>query len=260
MDGSGRLRDTWPLHAKQLVQLAVGVAALTGVFVLVGWWLTNPMRDSALVRTDVELAEELAARRTPTWNSLTWWGSMLAETGVKIVVTAVLCLVLLKVFERWFESAFVAVTLIVEATVFLAVTLIVGRNRPNVVRLDGSPIGSSFPSGHTAAAVAYAAIAMVVFWHTRKRLPRVVIVLMCVAVPLIVGFSRMYRGMHHLTDTVAGILLGLASLAVTWAVFTGAVPARREVARPLWGGRRTAVATVLGDERVSGDDRGGARR
>jgi undecaprenyl-diphosphatase len=36
-----------------------------------------------------------------------------------------------------------------------------------------------------------------------------------VALPVFVAWARMYRGMHHLTDSVAGVVLGLGALVVT---------------------------------------------
>jgi undecaprenyl-diphosphatase len=157
-------------------------------------------------------------QRTPTWNHATVWGSLLAETTTKVVVTALLAVLFLILWRRWFEPLFLVISLVIEAAAFIAVTTIVGRNRPDVPRLDGSPVGSSFPSGHTAAAAAYAAIAVVVFWHTRKRWARVLVVFVCALVPVIVGLSRMYRGMHFLSDTVAGVVLGGAAVALTAVV------------------------------------------
>jgi undecaprenyl-diphosphatase len=261
MGQHGRLRDTWPLHRRQVAQLLLAFVVMTGGFVLLGWWLTNPMRNSGLVRTDDDVAVWLERHRTPTWNTLSWWGSMLAETIPKIVVTAIVLFVFLRVWKRWLEPVLVAVALILEASVFLATTLIDGRPRREVEHVDGSPIGSSFPSGHAAAAVVYGAIAIVVFWHTRKVWARALAVVVCAVVPLVVGLSRMYRGMHHLTDTIAGALLGVVALGVTYAVVTGS-PERRDATlrwqRPARG--RPVVATVLGDDGAAGDDRRGPRR
>ena len=85
-------------------------------------------------------------------------------------------------------------------------------------RLEESPVDSSFPSGHTAAAAAYGAIAVVVFWRFRNVWVRTAVVALVVAIPIIVGVSRVYAGMHYLTDVVAGVLLGLASVFVVWLV------------------------------------------
>lgn len=93
----------------------------------------------------------------------------MAETSTKVVVTALVALIMLILWRRWFEPVFLVVSVVVEAAACIVVTTVVGRDRPDVARLDASTVGSSFPSGHTAAAAAYVAIAVVVFWHTRKR-------------------------------------------------------------------------------------------
>jgi len=34
------------------------------------------------------------------------------------------------------------------------------------------------------------------------------------AIPVFVAWARMYRGMHHVTDSTAGVLLGIGALVV----------------------------------------------
>ena len=57
-------------------------------------------------------------------------------------------------YHRWREPLFIAVTMVTELSAFLVTTLLVHRPRPAVPELDISPPTSSFPSGHTAAALA----------------------------------------------------------------------------------------------------------
>jgi membrane-associated phospholipid phosphatase len=209
------LRETWPLHRRQSVQLLCGWVALTVVWIGLGMLLTGPLKGGAIVRADERVAQWMVDQRTPTWNHVTVWGSLLAETITKVVVTALLALLFLKLWRRWFEPVFLIVSLVIEAAAFIVVTTVVGRNRPDVPRLDGSPVGSSFPSGHTAAAAAYAAIAVLVFWHTPKRWVRVLVVFVSVLIPVIVALARLYRGMHFLSDTLAGAALGVAAVALT---------------------------------------------
>ena len=90
---------------------------------------------------------------------------------------------------------------------FVTASFVVDRGRPPISQLDSIPPTSSYPSGHTAAAVAfYGAIAIIVFWHTRNRVARGVAFAAAILLPLIVGGSRMYRGMHHLSDVVVGAI------------------------------------------------------
>jgi undecaprenyl-diphosphatase len=153
---------------------------------------------------------------------------MLSDTVVKIVVTAVVAVVMLIVWKRWLEPLVVVISLVLEALTFITVTALVGRPRPDVSRLDTSPVGSSYPSGHTAAAVAYSAIAVVVLWHTRSRWIRAITVALAILIPVCVGPARMYRGMHYLTDVTFGALLGLASVVATVIVLRGAAERQGE--------------------------------
>jgi membrane-associated phospholipid phosphatase len=215
---SGGLRATWPVHLRQSAQLMCGWVVLTVVWIGLGKVLTGPLSDGRIVRIDERVANWMVAQRTPTWDHVTVWGSLLAETTTKVVVTAALAGVFLLLWRRWLEPVFLVVSLVIEAAAFIVITTVVGRDRPDVVRLDASPVGSSFPSGHVAAAAAYGAIAVVVFWHTRKVWARVLVVVLAVLVPVIVAMSRMYRGMHFLSDTVAGAVLGCAAVALTGIV------------------------------------------
>jgi membrane-associated phospholipid phosphatase len=64
---------------------------------------------------------------------------------------------------------------------------------------------------------------IVVSWHTRHRGVRLLFGSVAVVAPLIVGFSRVQRGMHHPIDVVAGIALGVASLFVVRAALARGV-------------------------------------
>jgi membrane-associated phospholipid phosphatase len=81
--------------------------------------------------------------------------------------------------------------------------------------MDQAPPTSSFPSGHTAAAICfYGSVAAIAVWHSRRRWLTVAAVTLCAAVPLTIGASRVYRGMHYPTDVFAGAMLGLIWLSI----------------------------------------------
>lgn len=214
---SSGLRTTWPVQRRQAWYLIAGWAVLTALWIGIGKLLTGPLKSSSITRTDQRIANWMVSHRTPTWNHLTVLGSDLAETVTKVVVTATLALILLIVWKRWLEPLVLVISLVIEAAAFIAVTTIVNRSRPAVPRLDDSPVGSSFPSGHVAAAVAYTAIAVVVFWHTRKLWARAIAAIVAGVIPVVVALSRMYRGMHFLSDVVGGALLGAAAVVLTVA-------------------------------------------
>ena len=149
----------------------------------------------------------------------TWVGSVVADVYVKIPATLLLSAFFLWRWRRWTEPALLAGALALEVCVFVSTAVAIDRPRPPIAHLDSIPPTGSFPSGHSAAAVAfYGAIAIVVCWHARSRLGRGVAVAAAFLMPLVVGASRMYRGMHRLSDVVVGLVIGAVSLWVTWLV------------------------------------------
>src|SRR5688572_29598709 len=97
---------------------------------------------------------------------------------------------------------------------------LIDRERPDVAHLVGTS-GSSFPSGHSAAAAAtWFALALVVGrrWSRRRRsLVAAVAALISVAV----AASRALLGVHWLTDVVAGLLVGWGWFLLSALAFGG---------------------------------------
>jgi membrane-associated phospholipid phosphatase len=224
------VRDTWLLRRHELSMFGIVYVAFSAAWFVVGWTLTHPLKDSFIVHSDQSISRWFVEQRTTRLNSLSFVGSMLSDTVVKIVVTAIVAILMLIVWKRWLEPLVVVMALILEALCFITVTTLVARPRPDVPHLDTSPVGSSYPSGHTGAAIAYSAIVVVLFWHTRRRWIRVLAVAVAVIVPVCVALSRLYRGMHFFTDVIFGALLGGASVIATVVVLRRAAERQHAIA------------------------------
>jgi undecaprenyl-diphosphatase len=93
-----------------------------------------------------------------------------------------------------------------------AIKVTTGRARPSVKseQVWNGPRWSdskyhSFPSGHVDASLGFFAVLLLANW--RIGLP-------CLAIPIVIGFSRMYLGAHYLSDVVCAALLGIVSAIV----------------------------------------------
>lgn len=115
-----------------------------------------------------------------------------------------------------------AAALALETACFVAAAALAGRPRPySVWRPEQPHATSSFPSGHTAAAFAlHGTLADLLDRHGAHG-SRLLGALLRYVIPGAIAFSRVYRGQHHITDTVAGAVLGRWTAAqVRRALFT----------------------------------------
>jgi undecaprenyl-diphosphatase len=75
----------------------------------------------------------------------------------------------------------------------------------------------SFPSGHALVSLAvYGSIALVIARHTSDRRIATAVVALALVWILAIGFSRLYLGVHFLSDVVAGYAAGAAWLALLY--------------------------------------------
>ncbi|MGZ4150169.1 MAG: phosphatase PAP2 family protein, partial [Actinomycetota bacterium] len=207
-----RMRAHRPALAGLLVWLA-GFLVMAGVIAGLGLLLTHVLLPDGVARLDAGVSHWFVRQRTATFDSITLIGSDLGSTGAILGVAALAALVL-AIGKHWRQIGFLACALALEFTVFLTATLLVDRHRPAVPRLDATPVTSSYPSGHTAAALTlYVALALIVWSLTRPAAIRAAVWVIAVSLPVFVGLSRLYRGMHHLTDVLASVLLGVGALS-----------------------------------------------
>ncbi len=198
-----------------LGEMLKGYAVIVVLLLAVGVLLTHVV-DGSVGRWDTDVNRWFASHRIGTWNSAT--GAMTFMLDTFSVIGVALVAVVLFSWRRHYRAAFVIVAgLVLEITVFLSVTFVVARPRPDVVRLSSTPMTSSFPSGHTAAAVVlYGGIALGLSYCNVRSALRVLFWVFAAVVVLAVAVSRVYRGMHHPTDVAAGAAFGTACLWFSW--------------------------------------------
>jgi undecaprenyl-diphosphatase len=117
--------------------------------------------------------------------------------------------------RRWVIAGFAVFALVVESATYRVTSIAVPRERPDVPRLENLPADASYPSGHTAAAIAvYVGLVLLITSRFRSRGVRIAAWVLAIAIPVLVAMSRMYRGMHHPLDVAGGLVVGVGALLV----------------------------------------------
>jgi membrane-associated phospholipid phosphatase len=217
----------------------VGAVLLGGAMIALGFYVTKVLLSiPGFAWADEQVPLWLAAHRTPFWTDVSHVASGIA--GASVIVPLVgLTVVALILWRRWRLASFLVQAGLAEALAYSLTVKFVHRPRPPVVQLDTYNLMHSFPSGHVAASIAvYGSLAMLLTGHFRAWWLRIPIWGLATAIPLVVAWSRMYRGEHHLIDVAAGVLMGVGALGVAiFAARTARAAARLRAARRASEGR-----------------------
>ncbi|HEX7361284.1 MAG TPA: phosphatase PAP2 family protein [Bryobacteraceae bacterium] len=122
----------------------------------------------------------------------------------------------------WFPlAAFVSAAVLLEIAKELA-----RRVRPHPWFGIHTPTSWSFPSGHSLdSTTCYLVFAVVLMALVRHRLPRGFILAVAILLPLMIGFTRIYLGVHWPTDVLAGWIAG-------FCLAMGLVASQRRALKP----------------------------
>jgi undecaprenyl-diphosphatase len=133
-----------------------------------------------------------------------FWLGMTHLGGARVTIAA--CLIGLAIDRTRFAAAHTAVALLVAFLISQIIKRSVSRERPSELVSGSSIIDApdrfSFPSGHSAASMAVAAMYALTF-------PSLGIWLLPIAA--LVGYSRVALGVHYPLDVVAGQAIGLVT-------------------------------------------------
>ncbi|MCX4445170.1 diacylglycerol kinase family protein [Streptomyces sp. NBC_01789] len=211
---SPALRTGTGTAALRLGALTVGQAAL---MVGLGLLITGPAQAVWPLSVEDKVNEGFEHLRTGPLTDVSFVASEAGNTLTIIAITVLVCLGLVVIprLPKWRQAVFLAVGVSLQSLVFLVITICVDRDRPDVDRLDASPPTASYTSGHTGAATAlYAGLAVLALLPGGRSRRHKVLAGLLLLIPVLVALARLYRGMHHPTDVLGGMLNGALSLLI----------------------------------------------
>jgi undecaprenyl-diphosphatase len=163
--------------------------------------------------TAQEIADHLrSGALTDIAKAIGWLG-----LGGVVSVLATLCAALLAWRRRWTEFWVLVAGMAITQTGIDVLEEVVDRPRPAGGLVDTS--GSSFPSGHAAHSVFYLWLAVTIVLRLRPGMARgAAVVAAGFALTALIGLSRVYLGVHYLSDVSGGWALGAVAFSLPAAV------------------------------------------
>jgi membrane-associated phospholipid phosphatase len=209
----------WPLIS---AIVAIAVAAALGGLIAI--------RGNSALEADTEWLEDILDERSAWLDTpallLDWLGGGIV--GIFVVPLAVV--LILCVLRRFWAALYFAMASVLSAGL---VQLLKGTfERPRPLEMMVLSDAGSFPSGHVANAATIAVTLGII-------VSRVWVWAAGVAYTILMLLSRTYLGVHWLTDTIGGALLGAGVAVLVWAPF--ATRLERERDRLRGGHPRTGV-------------------
>ncbi len=226
--GNGPAVATTSIDPKRAATTSLcGFVVLLGSMVALGVLAELLLFDSTIGRLELDWTDWIARHRVGVLDTLAAVGSSFTDTWTVIgVAFGASAMLWLTGYRR--QACMLPIGLAVELAVFLTVSTIIGRERPDVTPLGSVPSTSSFPSGHVAAGVVlYGGLALIAASISgSKTVARVATIAAAVLIAFVAS-SRVYEGVHHPTDVIGGAVLGMGALFVAAASTGLVVPTRR---------------------------------
>ncbi len=209
----------WLRHSS-LVRVLAGFALAALLLAGIGWLVTGPFKQYP-ASFDSSIRYTMRQIQSPMWTQLFLAVTKLGSTLVLMVIGCLTGIVFIAL--RWFRPLLVLIVAMTgQAALHHGFKLLFSRPRPPALINYPAIESFSFPSGH---AVSSLCLYFVIAWSITTRLEnpaiKVSIWILTVILVFLIGTSRVYIGVHHATDVLAGL-----AAALVWTIGTFSIDRR----------------------------------
>ena len=226
------LPSKWPPDWRQILSRSLELDVLTALFVFAAASFTflkliSEMREGETYGADEAILlalrdpNDLSNPIGPQWveemcRDLTSLGSPTVLALFTIAAVSYLC-----IDGKRAAALFVAVSITGGAVLMSLLKFGFARPRPELVSHLINVNSFSFPSGHaTMAAVTYLTLGVLLARVQKRRRMKLYLLAVASILVLLVGFTRVYLGVHWPTDVLAGWCIGTAWAMGCWLIAT----------------------------------------
>lgn len=163
---------------------------------------------------------------------------VLTKFGSFWTVTPILCAIaiVLSQRKRWRSLAYLLTTALGSAIINRTAKMLIHRVRPQLWVSGAPEFDFAFPSGHAMTSMTLVAMLLILTWATSWRWLVLTVGSLYI---LVIGWTRLYLGVHFPSDIVAGWMV-----AIAWAIGVSII-IKPNLTKPTALGDQTQEETTL---------------
>lgn len=195
------------------LSLLIGLAAAVGTIIFFGW-LSDEVLDGETRHFDEVTRAAVHQLASPAMTTAMRGISFLGSTLFLTLATA--AVIIWFALRKWgHEARLFAITMVGASLLNVSLKLAFKRSRPIPFFDLWPPETYSFPSGHSlTSACFFGAFAAILSGRITSRRVRAIVWVVATTMFLLIGFSRIYLGVHYTTDVIAGFAAALIWILV----------------------------------------------
>lgn len=152
-------------------------------------------------------------------NVLTIIMKIISYMGNTLIVILI-CIILLVIPKTRYKYGLITSIGVITSTMLNNLLKVIFlRERPDVLRLINEN-SYSFPSGHSMINMTmYSLLAILLYNNIKDKKLKYVFPLSILLIPIFMGISRVYLGVHYITDVIGGWIFGLLITVVIYQIY-----------------------------------------
>ena len=211
------------------LSLLLGLAAAIATLIFFGW-LADEVLEGETRHFDEATRAAIHQLASPLLTTIMRWISFAGST-LALTIGTIIVVVRFAMLKWGREAKLFAITMVGAGLLNITLKLAFKRPRPVPFFNLTAPETYSFPSGHAlTSACFFGALAAILTARVKSRRFRIITWVVCTLMFVLIGFSRIYLGVHHTTDVIAGFAAALIWILVVRFVETEL--ARRKRIKP----------------------------